>query len=257
ASLNRTESDFLPGEIFWATGIGGNLVSTQLRPIRIDAGYSLGLSKGAAASVAPVGRVGVGLPEAGELQTAQRVNLNLASRTLAPYTVTGDYRFVLERGVIDRQTHTASVQGTGSPFSGLSFRALLQGSIADNPDITVLTGDLSATYSPRYNLSLTGGVSASLVEADDQSTSIIRIPLVVRYQLGRNTLISLEGFHEDIINTLGPDRLSHEARLRVEQLFRRFRLSLEFRFRDSNSGSSRRQEAQFLFTIDRPFAFSF
>lgn len=256
-SLSQTESSFLAGETFWSSGLGGDMISTQLKPIRVGVGYGLGVSKGAAAAVAPIGGVAVGPPEAGGLQAVHRVNLNVASRTLTPYTLSGDYTFVLEQGALDRQTHTTTVQATGSPFAGLSFRALLQGSLANNPEVRVASADLSATYSPRFNLSLTSGASASIVEAGDQSTFITRIPLILRYQPWRHTTIFLEGFREDITNSLGPDRVSHEARLRVERPFRLIRLSLEFRFRDTESGDSRTQDAQIMFTISRSFAYNF
>ncbi|MFQ5552180.1 MAG: hypothetical protein ACE5EW_00400 [Thermoplasmata archaeon] len=258
-SFTLYDSSFLPGneDTFWSTNLGGDLVSTQLRPVRVGVGYSLALSEGAAAAVAPVGNFAVGLPEAGGLQTAQRINLNVTSRTLAPYTLSGDYTLFLQRGPFDRLSHTALLQATGSPFRGLSFRAGLQGSHADNPDVKVLSGDLSATYSPLFNLSLTGGASISVLESGEQFTFINRLPLILRYRPDRLTTIVVEGFREDIDNTVGPDRLTYEARLRVERPFRQLRLALEFRYRDSESGDSHRREAEIMFTISRPFAYSF
>lgn len=246
------------GNLFWSGGASGNLVSTQYKPVRAAARYGLNVSKGSGSSVANVGGESAGIRDEEDLQISHQFNLNLASRTLSPYTLSGDYSYVLVQGGRDLQTHRASLLATGALPIGVSFRARAEGSLTDDPKVLVTSADASLTYSPRFDLSLTSGASASRVETEDEVTTILRIPVTIRYAPWRNSIITLDAFREEITNETGRnDRVNHEVNIRLEQQLRRVRLTLEISAQDTRAGDSRNQNYQVMLRVSRPFAFSF
>ncbi|MFQ5658296.1 MAG: hypothetical protein ACE5G5_12200, partial [Candidatus Methylomirabilales bacterium] len=223
---------------------------SYFRPVRILTGYALGVSY---------------QTDIGEPASTQQMHLGLASQTLDPLRLSGDYFFGLQTGLTESARHFLVGRANVALTQALSLRSftdfISENSRSSEPqdsatERTAATVGAGASYRPFFNLTLdlsgriqrteTDGTSATSMGA---SLSVFsRLPIPGRPRLNVNGL--LEHFTAN-------QETRFEVKSRLNYLLGQVTLTVEHRFERRETFGSTGLTNSMRLSLVRPFKISF
>lgn len=234
----------------WAAGV--SLVSSYFTPVLAIGDYGLGLSY----DKEEEGK--------GVIGTIHQFHVGLQSRTLQPYNVRGDYNFILERTLTDRNRHTVSLRADGPVVSRLIFRSYAE---FFNEDAT-FSGTQTKVSSKQTSANFGGGLSylgsqdfygdlganTQWMDIEQGSFWITRITANINYRPKQHITVQLNGTREtDTQNEL----TRYEFITRVLYQFGKATINAEYRYESRESFGRPGNLHSIGIRINRPFRFSF
>ena len=227
---------------------GSSLVWSYFRPVLVDAAYGVGLSYDAVEK------------DRSKFGTTQQFHLGLESRTLTPYRVRGDYTYTMERTLIERDRHQASLRAEAPVRPDLFLRAYGEffnedASFEDTKSKqTILTFGTNASYTGVRRLFFDLGANASRIKNEDGSSWITRITANLNYAPAPRLSFQLGAERETDTLT---DATRYVANARAVYLFGRTTVTLEYRFESRRILGEDGTGHRIALTLNRPFRFSF